>query len=127
VHPVYSHRNRNARPVRLTRYGHRMVTAYGGDIPTDPRGINLHGIPHKVQAGEAAWDFLSGFRYHQRTMPGLPGVLKDLQVLQDTIEDVRTEIVRDMRADGCTWGEIGDALGMSRQGARQRYGGIGVA
>src|SRR6187402_3403614 len=91
-------------------------------IPTDPRGIKLHGVPHKVQAGEAAWDFLAGFNWYRTRVPGHVGVLRDLQTLEDTIKDIRTEIVRDMRREGISWNEIGDALGISRQAARQRYG-----
>lgn len=94
--------------------------------PTDPRGLTLHGVPHRVTAGESAWEFLSGFRWYQRTVPGPVGVLRDLETLQDTIQDIRTEIVRDMRAEGISWNEIGEALGVTRQAARQRYGGAGI-
>lgn len=103
-----------------------MVNAYDEPNPTDPRGLKLYGVPHKVTAHEAAWEFLSGFRFYQKTIPGFPGVLRDLDVVQAAIEDVRIEIVTDMRAEGCTWGEVGDALGITRQGARQRYGGAGI-
>ena len=103
----------------------RMVEAFGG-VATDPRGITLHGVPHKVNAGEAAWEFLSGFSWYRKRVPGPVGVLRDLDVLQATIEDVRLEIVRDMRGEGISWNEIGEALGVTRQAARQRYGGAGI-
>jgi hypothetical protein len=32
-------------------------------------------------------------------------------------------LVEEARAKGCTWQEIGDVLGMTLQGARQKFGG----
>src|SRR5450830_205725 len=43
------------------------------------------------------------------------------QALLDVECDIAQEVARE-RADGANWSEIGGALGVSRQGARQRFG-----
>ena len=43
------------------------------------------------------------------------------QALLDVECDIVQEVARE-RADGANWSEIGGALGVSRQGARQRFG-----
>jgi len=43
------------------------------------------------------------------------------QTLLDVESDIAQEVARE-RADGANWSEIGGALGVSRQGARQRFG-----
>jgi len=43
------------------------------------------------------------------------------QTLLDVEYDIAHEVARE-RADGANWSEIGGALGVSRQGARQRFG-----
>ncbi len=43
------------------------------------------------------------------------------QALLDVEGDIAQEVARE-RADGANWSEIGGALGISRQGARQRLG-----
>jgi hypothetical protein len=62
-----------------------------------------------------------------------PGGLKpddttDLRVLATAVDEVRTgqdrvrELVANARNNGRSWGEIGVALGVSRQAARERFG-----
>jgi hypothetical protein len=43
------------------------------------------------------------------------------QALNDVEYDIAQQVARE-RADGATWSQIGDALAISRQGARQRFG-----
>lgn len=86
-----------------------------------PQAIHLGGIKLRQNAGVAAWNFLDGFRFHRRRTPGPVGVLRDLQVLEDAIRDVRAAIVADMRSLGCTWEEVGEALDVSAETARRRY------
>ncbi len=51
----------------------------------------------------------------------------DLRALAEAVDNVRTgearvrELVARARADGRSWGEIGIALGVSRQAARERF------
>jgi hypothetical protein len=51
----------------------------------------------------------------------------DLRALAEAVDSVRTgearvrELVARARADGRSWGEIGIALGVSRQAARERF------
>jgi hypothetical protein len=48
--------------------------------------------------------------------------------LKDQIEALADELldhfVKDARAEGCSWTQIGDALGVTRQAAQQRHGGL---
>lgn len=44
------------------------------------------------------------------------------QRIVDKFEQMLAESVARARGEGLTWDEIGDALGMTRQGAQQRYG-----
>ena len=47
---------------------------------------------------------------------GLPvGAVEDL---------LKAAFVEAARRDGCSWAQIGSVLGVSRQGAQQRYGGV---
>lgn len=43
------------------------------------------------------------------------------QAVRDVEHNIAQEVARE-RADGADWSEIGGALGISRQGARQRFG-----
>lgn len=79
-----------------------------------------------MQAGDAAWNFLASFRWHRKRADNVVNTLRDMQILEDAIQDIKIELVADMRADKATWDEVGEALGISRQGARQRYGGAGI-
>lgn len=49
-------------------------------------------------------------------------VLVSLGALQSAIDSTIASSVGDARADGVTWEEIGDALGLTKQGAHKRYG-----
>lgn len=42
------------------------------------------------------------------------------------LEAVKVTAVREMRASGESWAAIGDALGLTRQAAQQRYGVVAV-
>jgi hypothetical protein len=42
--------------------------------------------------------------------------------VQDQADDLLTTAVHQARESGCTWQEIGDVLGVTRQAAFQRYG-----
>ena len=48
--------------------------------------------------------------------------LAELAALQSELESVTAQAVAAWRADGRSWASIGDALGISKQGAQQRYG-----
>ncbi len=55
------------------------------------------------------------------------GVPNDLRALAETVDSVRAgearvrELVARARASGRSWGEIGIALGVPRQAARERF------
>ena len=48
--------------------------------------------------------------------------------LREQIEQLSDELldhfVKQARADGCSWAQIGEALGVTRQAAQQRHGGL---
>ncbi|TFD34706.1 hypothetical protein E3T37_16545 [Cryobacterium sp. TMT2-10] len=48
--------------------------------------------------------------------------LKTLDDIERQANHARAAVVRNMRAQGLTWFDIGEALGTSRQAAQQRYG-----
>lgn len=69
----------------------------------------------------AAWQHLSTFRFHQRRGVLPVTVIQDMQLMRTAADDAIRAVVTDMRADGASWSEIGDALGVTRQAAQQRY------
>jgi len=48
--------------------------------------------------------------------------LRSIDDIERKANRARTEIVRNMRAQGLTWFDIGEALGTTRQAAQQRFG-----
>lgn len=48
--------------------------------------------------------------------------LSELAALRDEVEGVISAAVDAWRSQGRSWATIGDALGISKQGAQQRYG-----
>jgi len=49
-------------------------------------------------------------------------VLADLALARELMRSLERRIVQLLRGQGATWEEIGDALGISLQAARERYG-----
>lgn len=49
-------------------------------------------------------------------------LLSDLRNLQSLIDDEIWRVIKAERERGRSWSEVGNALGMSKQGAQQRYG-----
>lgn len=49
-------------------------------------------------------------------------LLEDVVRLQWMLDQARQHLVSGARDDGRNWGQIGSALGISRQAARERYG-----
>jgi Clp amino terminal domain, pathogenicity island component len=52
---------------------------------------------------------------------GAAALKVQIQALGDELLD---HFVKDARAQGCSWTQIGDALGVTRQAAQQRHGGL---
>lgn len=50
------------------------------------------------------------------------GALIDLDKLGDALERARASLVRQARSEGASWALIGDALGISKQAAQQKWG-----
>ena len=56
------------------------------------------------------------------TEPDLMNQLGLVRIVERAAEMVRKVIVQEARDEGITWQEIGDALGVTKQAAQQRYG-----
>ena len=56
------------------------------------------------------------------TSPDLLGAIQTCATVQEQAERLLTTAVARARAQGMTWADIGTALGISRQGAFQRFG-----
>lgn len=52
----------------------------------------------------------------------LPDLLQALRMLRDTADSALVDVVRDARAQGMSWDEIGRWTGVTKQAAQQRYG-----
>ena len=48
-------------------------------------------------------------------------IREQIERLSDELLD---HVVKEARAAGCSWAQIGDALGVTRQAAQQRHGGL---
>lgn len=78
-------------------------------------------VPLLHNGRSAAYAHVSRFHWFFNRTPNIPTALADLRLIEEACEATRGLMVRDMRAEGCTWDEVGDALGCSRQAAWQRY------
>lgn len=52
---------------------------------------------------------------------GVMSGMVDLQEMRRVVDDLEVKAVAVARASGRSWTEIGDALGVSRQAARERF------
>jgi len=85
---------------------------------TMPAGEYLNTYP-EIAGQEAGAVLLEGVR----ALPGAaPRNLQRLRQLQKHTEAMIAAAVQAMRANGSTWSEIAESLGVSKQAAQQRYG-----
>lgn len=77
-----------------------------------------------MSANSAAFDHLTGFRWHQGdpSLADAEARLHDLGMLRSVLDEAVELAVADARADGVTWTKIGDALGVTHQAVIKRYG-----
>lgn len=71
-----------------------------------------------------ARDHLRAFRLYARTRATPYGELADLRLLEFAIRRMRAQHVVALRADGASWREVGELLGLTESQARHRYGGL---
>lgn len=55
-----------------------------------------------------------------------PVDLQELGQLREALDEAERLAVEGLRAAGCSWTEIGDGLGTTRQNAQQRYARKGI-
>jgi len=55
---------------------------------------------------------------------GIMPALVDLQEIRAAVDLAEVQGVAVARFEGRSWGEIGDAIGVSRQAARERFSGL---
>jgi len=94
----------------------------------------LHGLPvnrpltsKRQKPPRPTSDLIGGVRrlliaLSRRVGDGELEHLHDLREMAWIVDQMIQASVDGLRADGFTWQQIGDELGMSRQGAQQRYG-----
>lgn len=87
-------RNRNGNPVKSVDHSLAAVASI------------LRGVPRRARLGEV----------------DLPD-LATMRALVDVLDVALSDTVGVLLAKGFTYGDVGRALGMTRQGARQAYGG----
>lgn len=76
-----------------------------------------------MNAGErAAWNHAAVFRHYRLKGSTHVTCIRDLTLLHGQTERLIHAAARSMREEGYSWAEIGEALGISRQAAQQRYG-----
>lgn len=74
---------------------------------------------------KAALEQLARSRGHRNS--GYPECLRRYADIRDEAERWVTHGVRGAIESGCTWAEVGEALGVSRQAAHERYAPLIVA
>lgn len=67
-------------------------------------------------------DALIGFAESVGTRDDLLDMIGSVRLVELAAAQARRAIVNEARATGHTWAEIGDALGVSRQAAHERFG-----
>ena len=74
--------------------------------------------------GRARGDFERACRAAFKVLEKSPGpsAVEALDVVELAAAAVRAALVDQMRQAGATWQDVGDALGVSRQSAWERYG-----
>lgn len=73
-------------------------------------------------ARAAALDMLIGFAEGVANSDDILDMIGSVRLVELGAQQARQAIVREARAEGRTWEEIGDALGTTRQAAQQRFG-----
>lgn len=76
---------------------------------------NLARTTTSAAAALSAADYYAGLDQHQQALSNLARAAAD-------VEQATRAAVMGARVDGRTWGEIGAALGITRQAAQQRFG-----
>lgn len=77
----------------------------------------------KTQITDSEWDPIYTALDTAQDWGLLPGeYLRVLNEWQSIVAGRVEQAVVDMRVDGATWEEVGNALGVSKQAAQQRYG-----
>ena len=98
-------------------------------IPTDRRApkaqvdARVDGVPGPERAWRAAVRVTKALP----RLEELAAALADARRVVEGLEEEIAVAVDHLRVDGASWVQIGRALGISRQGARQRFGGASGA
>jgi hypothetical protein len=73
-------------------------------------------------ATDALIERAQGLREHAPDRGPALDTLEWTAALRAELDDLETLIVRQARAEGASWGEIADPIGITRQGCQQRWG-----
>lgn len=104
-----------------TSFGIGLESRNGAVSPPHPRSGADSGVqvPEPEERWRRADRVAAGIAQLEELVAARAALRRELAVLDDSISTG----VAHLRVDGATWVQVGRALGISRQGARQRFGG----
>ncbi len=102
--------------------------AFGiGVVPRAPAGpeapaVGRDGVVGHVREYEAAWRAAARVTDALAQLRELAAARAEARRVVDGLDAEVEVAVAHLRVDGASWAQVGQALGISRQGARQRFG-----
>ncbi|MCG2798011.1 MAG: hypothetical protein L6367_05660 [Cellulomonas sp.] len=102
--------------------------AFGiGVGPRAPTGqeapaVGRDGVVGPVQEYDVAWRAAARVTHALAHLRELAAARTEARRVVDELDEEVAVAVAHLRVDGASWAQVGRALGISRQGARQRFG-----
>lgn len=116
---------------QVDRRGRRAPAAgaaFGIDVvPRAPTGTDVpavgrDGVVGPVREYDVAWRVAARVTDALAHLRGLAAARAEARRVVDGLDEEVEVAVAHLRVDGASWAQVGRALGISRQGARQRFG-----
>ena len=119
-------------PIILESMQYAVRTVLGREIPRDQLGLTIggQGIVAQMQAidAEHADELLEAYKEHNdglhetlQAFDGLLALLPPSAAVADATREALQEHIDELRRREVSWSRIGDALGISRQAAWERF------
>ena len=101
----------------------------GPRVPTGPEAprARADGVVDRVRDPDVVWRAVARVTDALPRLEELAAALADARRVVEGLDEEIEVAVDHLRVDGASWVQIGRALGISRQGARQRFGGASGA
>jgi uncharacterized protein YigA (DUF484 family) len=84
--------------------------------------VGRDGVVGRVREYEAAWRATARVTDALAHLRELAAARAEARRVVDGLDEEVEVAVAHLRVDGASWAQVGRALGISRQGARQRFG-----